>query len=217
MMSNSASLRWSWFRMLRAHTAHIFLVLACLTAFAAHGFAAERLIKLAHPNRNDPLDNATGAMATVFKNLVESGSGGGIHVDIYPEGQLGSDSAAVELVDKNVIQSAISTIGGIAQRYPLIQALDVPFAFSAISDTYAVFDGPFGQDLAHFALSSLEYELTAIATSDKGANASDRLAEDEVLYLVRAFVGIQSFCICKEAREVVVQDDPVAAKKFPSP
>jgi len=110
--------------------------------------AADVLIKLAHPNRNDASDNATGAMAVAFKTRVESASARAIRVDVYPEGQLGSDDAVVALVGKGVIQSAISAVGGFARHYPLIGALDVPFAFPTIASTYAVFDGPFGQALA---------------------------------------------------------------------
>jgi tripartite ATP-independent transporter DctP family solute receptor len=109
---------------------------------------ADQLIKLAHPNRNDPLDNATAAMAVVFKGLVESGSAEKIKVDIYPEGQVGSDDSAVALVGKGVIQSTIAPVGGVARVYPLIGALDAPFAYPNISTTYAVFDGPFGHHLA---------------------------------------------------------------------
>jgi len=126
----------------------IAVMMTLQTTAASPSLAADRLIKLSHPNSNDPFDNATGSMATVFKSLVEAESGGRIGVDIYPDGQLGSDDAAVTLVEKGVIQSAISTVGGITARYPLIQALDVPFAYRTIADTYSVFDGPLGQHLA---------------------------------------------------------------------
>jgi tripartite ATP-independent transporter DctP family solute receptor len=125
------------------------MVLVAAIVVASAALAADHVIKLAHPNRNDPFDNATAAMAVVFKSLVEAGSGGTLQVDIYPEGQLGQDDATVALVGKGIIQSAISSVGGIARIYPLIGALDLPFAYPTISSTYPVFDGPFGQRLAH--------------------------------------------------------------------
>ncbi len=109
---------------------------------------AEKVIKLSHLNKNDPFDNATGAMATVFKNLVESGTNGAIKVQIFPSGQLGKDAEVLQQVKAGVIQSGIHSTGGFASVYPLIGALDVPFAFPNISATYAVFDGPFGKKLA---------------------------------------------------------------------
>ena len=112
---------------------------------AAH---AEKTIKLAHLNKNDPFDNGTGAMAVVFKSLVESGTNGAVKVDIFPDGQLGKDNEVIQQVKSGVVQSSISTVGGLASVYPLIGVLDIPFAYSNIATTYEVFDGPFGQKLA---------------------------------------------------------------------
>jgi len=112
---------------------------------AAH---ADKVIKLAHLNKDDPYDNATGAMATVFKSLVESGTNGSVKVQIFPNGQLGKDNEVIQQVKSGVVQSSISSVGGIASVYPMIGALDVPFAYPNIAVTYAVFDGPFGKHLA---------------------------------------------------------------------
>ena len=94
---------------------------------AAH---AQKTIKLAHLNKNDPFDNGTGAMAVVFKSLVESGTNGAVKVDIFPDGQLGKDNEVIQQVKSGVVQSSISSVGGIASVYPMIGVLDVPFAFT---------------------------------------------------------------------------------------
>jgi len=112
---------------------------------AAH---AEKTIKLAHLNKNDPFDNGTGAMATVFKSLVESGTNGAVKVELFPDGQLGKDNEVIQQVKAGVVQSSIASVGGIASVYPLIGVLDVPFAFPNIAATYEVLDGPFGQMMA---------------------------------------------------------------------
>ena len=109
---------------------------------------AQKTIKLAHLNKNDPFDNGTGAMAVVFKSLVESGTNGAVKVDIFPDGQLGKDNEVIQQVKSGVVQSSISSVGGIASVYPMIGVLDVPFAYPNIATTYEVFDGPFGQKLA---------------------------------------------------------------------
>ncbi len=105
---------------------------------------AAKVIKLHHLNKDDPFDNATGAMATVFKSLVEAGTNGGIEVQTFPNGQLGKDNDVVTQVKSGVIQSGIHSVGGFASAYPMMGVIDVPFAFPNISATYAVFDGPFG-------------------------------------------------------------------------
>lgn len=109
---------------------------------------AAKVIKLHHLNKDDPFDNATGAMATVFKSLVEAGTNGAIEVQTFPNGQLGKDNDVVSQVKSGVIQSGIHSVGGFASAYPMMGVIDVPFAFPNISVTYAVFDGPFGTKFA---------------------------------------------------------------------
>jgi tripartite ATP-independent transporter DctP family solute receptor len=109
---------------------------------------AAKTIKLHHLNKDDPFDNPTGAMATVFKSLVEAGTNGSVAVETFPNGQLGKDAEVLQQVKAGVIESGIHSVGGFASAYPLIGVLDIPFAFPNISVTYAVFDGPFGDMLA---------------------------------------------------------------------
>jgi len=127
-----------------------FVLMATLFAVATvTGTAiAAKTIKLHHLNKDDPFDNPTGAMATVFKSLVESGTNGSVTVQTFPSGQLGKDKDALQQVKAGVIQSGIHSVGGFASAYPLIGILDIPFAFPNISKTYEVFDGPFGEKLA---------------------------------------------------------------------
>ncbi len=128
------------------------LIVLTVTIFAVAtmgGMAvAAKTIRLHHLNKDDPFDNPTGAMATVFKSLVESGTNGSIKVQTFPNGQLGKDKDVLQQVKAGVIESGIHSVGGFASAYPLIGVLDIPFAFPNISVTYAVFDGPFGKKMA---------------------------------------------------------------------
>jgi len=108
---------------------------------------AAKVIKLHHLNNDDPFDNPTGAMASVFKSLVEAGTNGSVEVQTFPNGQLGKDAEVLQQIKAGVVQSGIHSVGGFASTYPMIGVLDVPFAFPNISTTYAVFDGPFGARL----------------------------------------------------------------------
>lgn len=109
---------------------------------------AEKVMKLHHLNNDDPFDNPTGAMATVFKNLVEAGTNGEVKVQTFPNAQLGKDAEALSQVRAGVVQSGIHSVGGFSSAYPMIGVLDVPFAFPNIATTYEVLDGPFGDKLA---------------------------------------------------------------------
>jgi len=127
----------------------VVLMAALFAVVSVTGTAiAAKTIKLHHLNKDDPFDNATGAMATVFKSLVEAGSNGSVMVQTFPSGQLGKDKDALQQVKAGVIQAGIHSVGGFASIYPLIGILDIPFAFPNISKTYEVFDGPFGKKLA---------------------------------------------------------------------
>jgi len=79
---------------------------------------AAKSIKLHHLNQDDPFDNPTGAMATVFKSLVEAGSNGGITVQTFPNGQLGKDNEVLEQVKSGVVETGIFSVGGFRRRLP---------------------------------------------------------------------------------------------------
>lgn len=127
----------------------VVLMVAMFAVASITGTAmAAKTIKLHHLNKDDPFDNPTGAMATVFKSLVEAGTNGSVTVQTFPSGQLGKDKDVVQQVKAGVIQAGIHSVGGFASVYPLIGIIDIPFAFPNISKTYEVFDGPFGAKLA---------------------------------------------------------------------
>jgi tripartite ATP-independent transporter DctP family solute receptor len=128
-------------------SALLMIALAAI-AFAPVPAEAGKVIKIHNLNKDDPFDNPTGAMVTVFKSLMEAGTNGDIQVQTFPNGQLGKDNEVVSQVKAGVIQTGIHSVGGFASIYPMMGVIDVPFAFPNISATYAVFDGPFGAKLA---------------------------------------------------------------------
>lgn len=105
---------------------------ALAVGIAASATAAEVTIRLGHLNPADPIQSHSGAMAAVFKSLVESASNGEIEVKLFPNGQLGKDNEVIEQVSAGIIESSISSSGGVAQHYPLVGVFDIPFAFPNI-------------------------------------------------------------------------------------
>ena len=65
-------------------------------------------------------------------------------------------------------------------------------------------------------LSQLQAGEAAVALHE-GAEAGDGLADDQILHLISAFVGVERLGIGEEARDVVVGDDTVAAQQFAGP
>ncbi len=119
---------------------------AAALAFAAPAMA-DKTIRLAHLNPDSPFESHSGAMAAVFKNLVETGTNGSIKVQIFANGQLGKDNEVIQQVRDGIIESAISSAGGIAQHYKLVGVFDMPFAFPniAVADKVIDKDSDFGK------------------------------------------------------------------------
>jgi len=126
----------------------MFVVLALAMLLVPASVFGQVVLKLAHLNPQQPYDVASAAMAAVFKSEVESKSNGQIKVEIYPNGVLGKEAETLVQVKSGVVQSYISSSGGMAQFYPLIDVTNMPFAFSSYNVGYKVYDGEFGQALA---------------------------------------------------------------------
>jgi len=118
---------------------------ACLLSTAAS--AADVTIRVGHLNPEGAFESHSGAMTTIFKSLVETASGGSIEVKVYPNGQLGKDNEVIQQVRDGIVESTISSAGGIAQHYPLVGVFDIPFAFPNIAVANRVIDqrSAFGQ------------------------------------------------------------------------
>lgn len=101
---------------------------------------AEKTIRLAHLNPDSPFESHSGAMAAVFKNLVETGTNGTIKVQVFPNGQLGKDAEVIQQVRDGIVESTISSAGGMAAHYKLVGVFDMPFAFPNIGVSTQVMD-----------------------------------------------------------------------------
>src|SRR5229473_6372359 len=74
-----------------------------------------------------------------------------------------------------------------------------------------------GDELIGLLPGKVSAAVAAIAPSDESAEPGDRLADDQVLHLVGALVGVERLGIGEKARGVVVGDDAVAAEQLAPP
>jgi len=132
------------------------LLLAVLVSLAAVniGQAAENVsMKLAWAETADPYSHPTTAALTVFKNYVESSSGGTIDVHIFPAGQLGDAKSMLEQVKKGIIQSCASVPSGMiaGSYYPDFNIFDIPYLFRSNAVAWRVLEpkSKFFQELAN--------------------------------------------------------------------
>ena len=135
--------------MRKAKCLMVFLLGIVLLFSAANAAAQDQIVlRLAHLNAQQPFEIPSAAMAAVFKASVEANSNNQIRVEIYDSGQLGAERETMIQVQNNIVQSYIASSGGMATFYPMIDILNMPFAFSNYNVAYEVYDGEFGEALA---------------------------------------------------------------------
>lgn len=93
-------------------------------------FAKPQVIKLAHNVTSDPYTAESHAVAIVLKNYIEVNTGGKYEVKIYPNNVLGKERERFELLQKNIIQMNIGSLGGLSTIYSPIILLNTPFIYA---------------------------------------------------------------------------------------
>jgi len=83
----------------------------------------------------------------VLKSEIEKRSNGRIEVQLYPAGQLGDMTSGVEQVKKGIIQGVQVGDGWIANHFPEIQVISIPYIFHDRDVAWKVLDGPFGKEM----------------------------------------------------------------------
>ena len=123
---------------------------AAALLLAAGPALAQKTMRLAHLNPENPFDSHSGAMAAVFKNLVETGTNGSVKVQIFANGQLGKDNEVIQQVRDGIVESTISSSGGVAQHYKPVGVFDLPFAFPniAVANKVITLESDFGRKMA---------------------------------------------------------------------
>lgn len=87
------------------------------------------------------------AARDVFKKYVEEKSAGKIKVEIYPNGQLGSDRQAIEAVQLGTIQMTIPAAAVLSGFEKKFQVFDLPYLFKSKEAAYKALDGELGKKL----------------------------------------------------------------------
>lgn len=100
--------------------------------------------KFAHENRETvPAAKAARQVA----DLVAQKTGGHFKIEVYPAGQLGTEAQLIEQLQLGTLQMALTPTAPLSNFEPRMQLIDLPFLFPSRAATYAVLDGPVGQDL----------------------------------------------------------------------
>lgn len=114
---------------------------------------AEYVIKFSH-ELMESTPQHTGALA--FKELLEDKSGGRIRVDVFPSGQLGSDTEVIGLLQSGAIEMALTPTARISGSYAPLQVLDLPYLFPSREVLYSVVDDQEFKDMMFKPMETLD-------------------------------------------------------------
>lgn len=122
----------------------LLLTLTLAFVFAGNAFAAPLSIRLAFDSPS--MDgNAYNELAKAFKKEIEAASKGEIVVEIFPDGQLGSERENFEAVQMGTLEMSAISNASIGAFAPYTIAIDLPFMFPSREAAHAALDGPAGQ------------------------------------------------------------------------
>ena len=109
--------------------------------------AAQFQIRLGHADPPDVYTSRKAASSTVFKQIVESETGGAVTVSLFPAGQLGGEAALAEATKQGTVQVAMLS-GPYSNFCKEVQVFDIPYLFPSYVVAWQVLSGPFGKELA---------------------------------------------------------------------
>lgn len=136
-----------------------------LAIFSGGVMAQPLEINVSHEEPGDVETSSVHAAAVVFKDIIETQSGGDMVVNIYPAGALGGNRERMDQMLGNIIQLNIDSIGAIAPFYSLINVIDLPFAFPNQTVFHKVMEGQFGDDLKEDILDNTGIRLLDVSVS----------------------------------------------------
>ncbi len=125
--------------------------LFCLFFVVGSALAASIELKVAHVNPADVFASGKGAAGAVLKNIIESETGGGVEVKLFPASQLGGERELIEGTKIGTIQMSLVS-AAISGFYKEAQVLDIPYLFSNAPVAWKVMDGWFGKEMAEDCL-----------------------------------------------------------------
>ncbi|TDR55048.1 tripartite ATP-independent transporter DctP family solute receptor [Halomonas ventosae] len=115
------------------------LASAVLATLTAHAAQAETTFKV---GMGDPMDSDQGALAQRFEELVEELSGGEMQVELFPGGQLGSETGMIQDTRIGKLDFALIGVGNLTPYAPRLGALTMPYAIRSHADAVKATTGP---------------------------------------------------------------------------
>lgn len=133
---------------------------------------AETVLKFGHPAPETDLSHK---MALKFADAVKEGTNGSVVIQVFPNGQLGTDQQLIDGVRSGIIDFELSGLNNFTGMIPEAGAFTLPFMFPSRETAYKVLDGEVGQgvltSLEEFGLKGLGFPENGYRniTNNRGA------------------------------------------------
>lgn len=124
----------------------LILLLIFLAGCGKNGNNEVKTIRVSHVLTEDHPTNLT--LLNVFKKEVEEKSNGRLKVEIYPNGQLGSDRQAIESVSIGTLDMSVPGGPVLSGFYEPFMVYDLPYLFDTKDEAYRACDGPLKDKLS---------------------------------------------------------------------
>ena len=149
-------------------TAIAAFAMVCVAALGpVRSEAADYTMVIPHLLPEDLTNNEVHPALVHFASLVEAGTGGGIDVEIFGGGQLGSEvENGKEAQLGTTVQSAVMSSGAMSSFFKEYQIVTTPFLFPNYHVARAYFDGPWHANFMRGAIESSG--LRYLGTFDDG-------------------------------------------------
>ncbi|MCY0095143.1 DctP family TRAP transporter solute-binding subunit [Hoeflea ulvae] len=127
-------------------------------ALATTAAAAETRLKFGHPAPDTDLSHV---MIERFAEAVKAGTDGSVVIDIFPNGQLGTDDQMIDGVTSGILDFTLSGLNNFTGMVPEAGAFTLPFMFPNRETAYKVLDGAPGKgvlaNLEEFGIKGLGF------------------------------------------------------------
>lgn len=142
---------------------HMIKTFGLASALALAGLAAQaQTLRFAHPVPETDLQHT---MAVFFAEQVAARTNGAVTVQIFPQGQLGNDSAMIDGARSGIIDIVLVGLNNFTGLVPQAGVFELPFMFPTRELAYAALDGEVGQGIsARFT----EHGLTVLGYPENG-------------------------------------------------
>ena len=129
------------------------------------GGSDKTIIKLGHSlDQNHPVHKAIMFMA----DRVKEKSGGTVEVQVYPNGQLGSETESLEQLQRGALAMTKTSTAPLESFVPEMAVFGVPYAFRDEDHFWKVVNGPIGKEVLN---STASHGLKALCFYDAGARS----------------------------------------------